>query len=83
MGQLHHPEARGGGRAWLALGVGILAYDLFTTNETMTNAHRRFAEAHPIGAKVVSWTLREHLLGRLPHGADPIEIMFDHLPHRS
>ena len=72
----YNPDSRGGGYGWLALGAGVLAYDILA-NETLSNSFRRGIESenkavragvYGLGALTVA-----HLLDVVPERVDPID----------
>lgn len=62
-------------RAWIAFGVGILAYDVLAKDEeTLSEQVYRWDASHPILTYVVIEIVHRHLTQQLP--ADPIHWLF-------
>jgi hypothetical protein len=60
-------------RAWLALGVGVLTYDVACRDgEMLSQASARYAREHPVAAYAVVAAVALHLVDRIPAAVDPI-----------
>lgn len=58
--------------AWLALVIGITAYEAIASDgELMSHGARRYMAAHPVLWRVVVVSTAAHLLSLLPPWADP------------
>ena len=59
-------------RAWIALGGGVLAYEVFApTDELLSYGCDRYLEAHPWLTRAVIGMTALHLLNALPGYLDP------------
>jgi hypothetical protein len=74
-------------RAWIALGLGIFAWDaLCDDGEMLSEASARYAKNHPVLAYAVIGSVAAHLAGNIPRWADPIHavgVMLRHLKGRT
>lgn len=72
----YNPEARGAGKWWLALAVGVTAVDV-CCKETLSNGFRRAIESENTLTKLGTLTLAGvtfgHLLDIIPEKIDPID----------
>lgn len=80
MGRAFNPEGKGGGVGWLALGVGVIAWDKFAP-ETLTNSFRREMSSHPVLSLGALAVTAGHLSGVIPEQFDPITQGAKHLLH--
>jgi hypothetical protein len=59
--------------AWIALGVGVLSWDVACADgEMLSEASSRYAKAHPFLAYAVIGSVAAHLVNRIPKRFDPI-----------
>ena len=64
-------------RAWVALGVGVLAYELMAEDgELLSHQVDRWLEAHPVLTSAAVTITAAHLLNILPQRLDPWVWMF-------
>jgi hypothetical protein len=69
------PRLRPSERAWLALGVGVLAYDVCAPDgETLSEGVDRWLEAHTWITRVVILTVARHLGNELTADIDPLAL---------
>jgi hypothetical protein len=60
-------------RAWLALAVGVVAWDVACpSGEMLSEASARYAKSHPVLAYAVIGSVAAHLTARIPKWVDPI-----------
>ena len=60
-------------KAWIALGIGVLAWDMVCPDDEMlSEASRRYAKSHRIAARAVVASVALHLIDLLPPWVDPI-----------
>lgn len=60
-------------KAWIALGLGVLAWDAVCADgEMLSEASARYAKAHPVLAYVVIGSVAAHLVNRIPKRFDLI-----------
>ncbi|MGB5794441.1 MAG: hypothetical protein WBH51_01465 [Mycolicibacter algericus] len=60
-------------KAWIGLGAGVAAWDVFAEErETLSDASRDAMEANPLIVGSVITVTALHLAGKLPTWADPI-----------
>jgi hypothetical protein len=60
-------------RAWIALGLGVVAWDVACDDgEMLSEASARYAKNHPLIAYAVIGSVAAHLVGGIPPWADPI-----------
>ena len=65
-----------GERAWAIMGLGILAYEVFSEEDQLLSvAVDRFIVKHPIITRVCIALVALHLMNALPTRADPIHII--------
>lgn len=62
-------------RAWLALGIGIIIWDMCGP-ETLSSASQRYAKAQPHLTLTFVGYLAAHLLGFIPQRIDPLHLLF-------
>ena len=68
---------RNSDRAWLALAVGVAAYDLVATDEEqLTNAARRYFKSQPVATASMILMTGLHLTGGIPQWCDPFTLLF-------
>ena len=68
--------------AWIALGVGVLAYDMLAKNdEQLSQGADRHRDAHPILVYLAIGATAAHLTRLVPHRLD-IFRLFDLQPRR-
>jgi hypothetical protein len=68
---------RNSDRAWLALAVGVAAYDLVATDEEqMTGAARRYFKSQPVATASTILLTGLHLIGGIPRWCDPFTLSF-------
>jgi hypothetical protein len=68
---------RNSDRAWLALAVGVAAYDLIATdNERLSDAARRYFKSQPVVTASMILMTGLHLIGGLPDWCDPFALLF-------
>lgn len=61
---VHPMKLRPGTRAWIALGVGVLAYDyLAEDEETLSDAAERAMGTYPLITRLAIGAISQHLLG--------------------
>lgn len=66
---------RAADRAWLALGAGVLAYDLLSPDgETLSEGIDRYLARRPMLTRMAVLAVSRHLLNQLD--PDPIHIVF-------
>ena len=66
-------DVRRGDKAWIGVGVGVLAYQLSAPqDELMSEAMDRYLEAHPWITNAAVAAVALHLLNRLPLRLDPL-----------
>lgn len=59
-------------RAWFALGIGVLAYELMAREgELLSHQVDRWLESHPVLTTAAITVTAAHLLNLLPTKADP------------
>jgi hypothetical protein len=59
-------------RAWVALGVGVAAYELLAgENELLSHQVDRWLESHPVVTTAIVGITAAHLLNFLPARVDP------------
>jgi hypothetical protein len=64
-------------RAWVALGVGVAAYEVLARDgELLSHQVDRWLETHPVVTTAVVTFTAAHLLNILPPKADPWVWMF-------
>lgn len=64
---------RSSDRAWITLGVGVLAWDMVCADgEMLSEASARYAKAHPVIAYAVIGSVAAHLTSAIPKQLDPI-----------
>jgi hypothetical protein len=64
-------------RAWVALGVGVFAYELMARDgELLSHQVDRWLESHPVITYAVVSVTAAHLLNVLPQKIDPWVLMF-------
>ena len=64
-------------RAWVALGVGVLAYELMAEDgELLSHQVDRWLESHPIITYTAVSVTAAHLLNVIPRKFDPWVLMF-------
>lgn len=71
--------------AWVALGAGVIAYDVLAAeNEMLSEAADRYMLAHPWLTRAAAFTVAAHLCNVVPPRADPIHLLFGlkHLSRR-
>lgn len=69
-------------KAWLAIGVGVAAYDLLSPKgETLSERMNEWSIEHPIVTHLAIGYLALHLSGRIPDQIDPLTIITRGLPH--
>jgi len=60
-------------RAWIALGAGVLVWDMTCpSGEMLSEASARYAKDHPLAAYAVIASVAFHLSSALPKRVDPI-----------
>lgn len=63
--------------AWVALGVGVLSYDLLApAGETMSEGADRYMLRHPWLVRGVAFALAGHCCNLLPDRYDPLHHAF-------
>lgn len=68
---------RPGDRAWIALGVGVGAYEVIAVEgELMSEAADRYMERHPWMVRAVAFTLAAHVANCFPDRYDPLHWLF-------
>lgn len=71
-------------RAWLALAVGVAAYELTARDgELLSHAVDRWLEAHPVLTFTAVGVTAAHLLNLLPERVDPFVWFSTSGPRRS
>lgn len=64
---------RAGDRAWIALGIGVGAYELLCAeDELMSEAASRYMLRHPWLVRFIAFTLAAHVCSLLPPAVDPL-----------
>lgn len=59
--------------AWIALGLGVLIWDVACADgEMLSEASARYAKSHPVVAYAVIGSVAAHLVNRIPKQLDPI-----------
>ena len=81
MGEIHHPDQRGGGYGWALGALGVVLWDKYAP-ETMSNSYRRLRENHPLVAYGLSAVVNGHLNNAFPGRTDPIARFFEHVVQR-
>jgi hypothetical protein len=60
-------------RAWIALGLGVVAWDVACDDgEMLSEASARYAKKHPLIAYAVIGSVAAHLVNRIPKRFDPV-----------
>lgn len=68
---------RSGDVAWLALGIGIVAYEAGSpSGELLSEAYDRYIDRFPIAARVLPMVLTLHVINCLPRRVDPVSGLF-------
>lgn len=68
-------------KAWLAIGVGVAAYDLLSPKgETLSERMNEWSSEYPIAIHLAIGYLALHLAGRIPDQIDPLTLMTKGLP---
>jgi len=68
---------RNSDRAWLALAVGVAAYDLAATDdEQLSHASRRYFRSQPVATASLILVTGLHLIGGIPSWCDPFAVSF-------
>lgn len=60
-----------GDKAWLTLGVGIVAWEIFGS-ELLSQAYDRYVDSHPILARLLPIILTAHVINAIPSKYDPV-----------
>lgn len=64
---------RAGDRAWIALGIGVGAYELLCAeDELMSEAASRYMQRHPWLVRFIAFTLAAHVCSAIPQSVDPL-----------
>ena len=66
---------RAGDRAWIALGVGVVAWEIWGS-ELLSTAADRYMLHHPWLTRTVAFTLAAHCCNVIPDRYDPIHQGF-------
>ena len=67
-------------RAWLALGAGVVAYDMLAGPEqTLSEGADRYMLKHPWTTRAVAAAVAGHVCNLLPDRYDPIHVLFSGL----
>lgn len=60
-----------GDKAWFALGIGIVAYELLGS-ELLSVAYDRYVDRFPVLARVLPIILTAHVINAIPQRFDPV-----------
>lgn len=64
-------------RAWIALGAGVLAYDVLASPEqTLSEGADRYMLTHPWTTRVVAFAVAGHVCNLLPNRFDAVHLLF-------
>lgn len=64
-------------RAWIALGVGVIGYDVFCQEgQTLSEAADRYMLRHPWLVRGAAFALAAHVCNLVPARFDPIHLGF-------
>ncbi len=64
-----------GDKAWLTLGVGIVAWEIFGS-ELLSQAYDRYVDSHPTLARLLPVVLTAHVINAMPDKYDPVHWGF-------